>query len=63
MRKEIQQHKETYDPSNVRDFIDDYLGKIEEHKLHPTSASSMFNGKYGVYSQYSSHQWCKLLHV
>ena len=41
--EEIVRHKETYDPACTRDFIDEYLGKIEE--IESQEKRNIYNGQ------------------
>lgn len=38
-RKEINEHEETLDRSNIRDFIDGYLAEIQNRKGDPAFCS------------------------
>ena len=41
LRQEIKIHQENYDPNNLKDFVDEFLAKIEENK----GKNSVYNGK------------------
>ena len=49
MRKMIEEHKETYDRDNVRDFIDAYLLHIEEVCVSAYSSSGYDTKSGGMY--------------
>ena len=36
VRKRIEEHKETFDPDNIRDYIDLYLRILHQGKTTPT---------------------------
>lgn len=38
-RMEINEHEKTFDPNNIRDFIDGYLLEIQERKDDPSFCS------------------------
>ncbi|XP_018589792.1 cytochrome P450 2J2-like [Scleropages formosus] len=41
LRKEIEKHKKDWDPSDPRDFVDAYIGKIEEMKDDPEAGFNL----------------------
>ena len=39
LRIEIEEHEKTFDPNNIRDFIDGYLLQIQKRKDDPSFCS------------------------
>lgn len=39
LRMEINEHEKTFDPNNIRDFVDGYLLEIQKRKDDPSFCS------------------------